>query len=89
MEIISYKLIFAKDALRAKSGNKAAMRKISELLKSIKENPRGGIGEVEQLKFRENIWSRRITKGDRITYSINEQKKEAVIFRMRGHYGDK
>lgn len=65
------------------------MRKISELLQSIKESPREGIGEVEQLKYRDNIWSRRITKRDRITYSINEHKKEIVIIRMRGHYDDK
>jgi len=34
-------------------------------------------------------YSRRINKKDRITYAINDEAKEVIIYRMRGHYDDK
>lgn len=91
---IKYALVFFKEALKdieywKKSGNKQAIKKIDEILKVLEQNPFSSTpGEPESLKFTEG-YSRRINKKDRITYDINEEKGEVVIFRMRGHYNDK
>lgn len=91
---IKYVLIFFKEALKdieywKKSGNKQAIKKIDETLEILEKDPYSPIpGEPENLKFTKG-YSRRINKKDRITYDINEVKKEVIIFRMRGHYDDK
>jgi toxin YoeB len=93
MEVI-YRLIFFKDAIKdinywKKSGNKQAINKIDKILEVLEYNPHSSTpGEPEMLKYTTG-YSRRITKKDRITYDINEVAKEVIIFRMRGHYGDK
>jgi len=90
-----YKLIFDKEAIADReywktSGNKAAQRKIAELLQSISATPFKGTGDVEQLKYQKrNVWSRRINKANRITYIVSDTKEEVYIIRMRGHYDDK
>jgi toxin YoeB len=45
-----------------KSGNKAILKKITELIRSITETPFDGIGKPEPLKYGlGGFWSRRIT----------------------------
>jgi toxin YoeB len=50
-----------------KSGNKAILKKVLELVKSIEENPFTGIGKPEPLKYEfGGFWSRRINKEHRL-----------------------
>lgn len=45
----------------SKSGNKSILKKISELLRAIEENPYEGIGKPEPLKHNlPGVWLRRI-----------------------------
>ena len=70
-----------------KSGNVKAKRKIENLLQEIQEHPYSGTGHPEPL--RENLsgmYSRHITKKDRIVYEIVENNDVVVIHSMRGHY---
>ena len=68
-----------------KTGNKIILKKISELTKSIVENPYSGIGKPEALKH--NLapkWSRRINKEHRFVYLIEENN--LYIYSLKGHY---
>ncbi|MDO5522895.1 MAG: Txe/YoeB family addiction module toxin [Bacteroidia bacterium] len=68
-----------------KTGNKAILKKISELTRAIIENPYKGIGKPEALKY--NLapkWSRRITKEHRFVYLVQDDK--LYVYSLRGHY---
>ena len=68
-----------------KSGNKLIQKKISEILKSIQENPYEGIGKPEALKYSlTGSWSRRINLEHRIVYEVIDD----IIFieSLKGHY---
>lgn len=71
-----------------KSGNKAIMKRITELLKDIAAHPYTGIGKPEPLKFAlADKWSRRINHEHRIIYSVDESGKLYVyVLAMRYHY---
>ncbi len=91
---IKYRLIFYKEAVKdieywKKAGDKQAIKKIDEILEVLERDPCSPTpGQPEELKYAKG-YSRRINKKDRITYDINEEKKEVVVFRLRGHYDDK
>lgn len=60
--------------------------KIRLLCQSIKQDPTGGIGKPERLKFKEeNIWSRRINQEHRLVYKISDNKKIFIV-QARYHY---
>lgn len=66
-------------------GDKAILRKISEITKSIIESPYKGIGKPEALKHHlAPKWSRRITKEHRYVYLIHNEK--LYVYSLRGHY---
>ena len=68
-----------------KSGNKLIQKKISQILKSIQENPYEGIGKPEALKYSlPGSWSRRINLEHRIVYEVIDD----IIFieSLKGHY---
>ena len=68
-----------------KTGNKAILKKIAELTRSIIENPFMGIGKPEALKYNlAQKWSRRITKEHRYVYLIQEEK--LFVYSLKGHY---
>lgn len=72
-----------------KSGNKAIVRKISELIKAIQVSPYEGIGKPEQLKHQlSSIWSRRIDREHRLVYQILEDGTIDIlsIISLKGHY---
>lgn len=58
--------------IRAIQKNKPrAVSKISKLLDEIREHPRTGTGQAEQLKgYDGSVYSRRITKEHRLVYKI-------------------
>lgn len=70
-----------------------AVKKIKELIKSIRQEPFKGIGKPEPLKFGlKGFWSRRITGEHRLVYSINGTKginQKCTIIQCRFHYDDK
>lgn len=89
-----YSLVFAPRAIDdlekiKKSGNKAKLKKLRAVLEELQEHPRTGIGNPEQLKYRVNTYSRRISNKDRIVYSIYDDIVVVNILQMTGHYDDK
>lgn len=92
---MKYTLIFSESALRhldewKKSGQKKILKKIYNLFKELEEHPYTGTGHVEQLKGDlSGYWSRHITKGSRMIYSIIEEKITVTIVSMKKHYSDK
>ena len=72
-----------------KSGNKFVLKKISELLKAIIENPYEGIGKPEPLKYNlSGVWSRRINNEHRLVYEISDNNTVEIldILSLKGHY---
>lgn len=68
-----------------KSGNKIIQTKITQLIQSIEQTPFEGIGKPEGLKYEHTgKWSRRINKGDRIIYEV--ENDNIFIYSLRGHY---
>lgn len=73
----------------SKSGNKIILKKISELLRAIQENPFEGIGKPEPLKYNlSGVWSRRINQEHRIIYEIIDENTVNIlsIISLKGHY---
>jgi toxin YoeB len=68
-----------------KSGNKAILKKIAELIEAINESPFEGTGKPEPLKYNlTGCWSRRINKEHRLVYEILDDK--LLIHSAKGHY---
>ena len=86
-----YQIVFSDDAKKdlKELHRKApmAVAKLSRLLEEIREHPRTGTGQVEQLKgYDGSIYSRRITKEHRLVYRIYEDVVEVLILSAFGHY---
>lgn len=65
--------------------DKAVIRKINKLIKSIERTPFEGLGKPEGLKNDlSGYWSRRITQEHRLVYQIHEN--EIRIFSCRYYY---
>jgi toxin YoeB len=87
-------IVFSKKAKNdldfwSKSGNKSILKKVTQLIKAIQENPYEGIGKPEALKHKlSGIWSRRIDKEHRIIYEIIDKNTIDIlsIISLRGHY---
>lgn len=74
----------------SKSGQKKTLKKILELFEELRLHPTTGTGHVEQLKGNlSGLWSREITKGDRMIYGIEDRKVIVNVISLKGHYGDK
>jgi toxin YoeB len=68
-----------------KTGNKAILKKIENLIEAILENPFEGIGKPEPLKHNlVGCWSRRIDKEHRLVYEVAENL--ITVLSMKGHY---
>lgn len=69
----------------AKTGNKPVLKKITQLTRSIIENPYEGIGKPEPLKHElAGYWSRRINKEHRYVYAKAEDT--IIVASLKGHY---
>jgi toxin YoeB len=70
--------------------DKAMVEKIKDLLKSIRQEPFGGIGKPEPLKHGlKGFWSRRITQEHRLIYRVSGKKgvdQRCSIIQCRYHY---
>lgn len=68
-----------------KSGDRAIIKKIAQLIRAIAEDPYSGIGKPEQLKYRfSGFWSRRIDSEHRLIYRVDESSIN--IYSLKGHY---
>ena len=86
-----YQIVFSDDAKKdlKELYRKApwAVAKLSRLLEEIREHPRTGTGQVEQLRgYDGNIYSRRITREHRLVYRIYEDIVEVLVLSAFGHY---
>lgn len=86
-----YQIVFSDDAKKdlKELHRKApwAIAKLSRLLEEIREHPRTGTGQVEQLKgYDGNIYSRRVTREHRLVYRIYEDVIEVLVLSAFGHY---
>lgn len=73
------------DYLHWQKVDKKMVRKINELIKSIKRTPFEGIGKPEPLKFDlAGYWSRRIDQEHRLVYQIMDN--ELIVIACRYHY---
>ncbi|MVN21716.1 Txe/YoeB family addiction module toxin [Mucilaginibacter arboris] len=68
-----------------KSGNKSVLKKITQLIEAISEEPFEGIGKPEMLKHDlTGLWSRRINLEHRLIYELQDEK--IIIHSLKGHY---
>lgn len=86
-----YTIVFTEDAKKdLKELHKKApqaISKLSKLLDEIRNHPRTGTGQVEQLKgFDGSVYSRRITKEHRLIYKIYNDIVEVLVLAAYGHY---
>ena len=67
------------------SSDKKTVKKIKQLLKAVLQNPYGGIGKPEQLKYQlQGYWSRRIDLEHRLVYKVSGG--QLIIISCRYHY---
>ena len=66
--------------------DRKTLKKINTILKDIMRNPFEGIGKPEPLKYRNDYWSRRIDRANRVVYKIEDDS--VIIAAVRGHYDD-
>jgi len=63
-----------------KSGQKKILKKIADLFSELRVHPTTGTGQVEQLKGNlSGFWSRRIDKGSRMIYTIENEKVVVTV----------
>lgn len=92
---LKYKLILMPEAEKhlkewQKSGQKKVLLKIVSLFEELQSHPTTGTGQVEQLRGNlQGLWSRRIDKGSRLIYKIEENEVTVFVISLKGHYSDK
>ena len=68
--------------------DRKTLKKVNQLIKSMRWTPFEGPGEPEPLSGPlKGYWSRRINKKDRIVYRVVEDRLEIIQCRL--HYDDK
>ena len=73
-----------------KSGDKTLLQKIEVLLGELREHPRIGTGQPEQLKHDlQELYSRRINLKHRLIYEIQDEVVTVIVLSAYSHYGDK
>lgn len=64
-----------------------AVKKLEKIIEELREHPRTGTGQVEQLRhYKEETWSRRLTREHRIVYRIYDDVVEVLVLSVYGHY---
>ena len=100
MEYSEKKTAIKDRLLIRKSCPKSTQNKLLKLVGDILKNPRKkeAVGNPEELKHNEKeLWSRELTKKDRIVYGIEpganynmpEEAEIIVFYQYLGHYEDK
>lgn len=85
MELIITETAKADIKFFLKSGQTSLIKKIENLLESVKETPFTGIGKPEALRYEHSgKWSRRISEEHRLVYRI--EGDTIFILSAKGHY---
>ncbi len=65
--------------------DRAALRRINQLIREIQRDPYNGIGQPEALRHElSGYWSRRIDRANRLVYSVETDL--LTIVQCSGHY---
>ncbi|MBK5397501.1 MULTISPECIES: Txe/YoeB family addiction module toxin [Pseudomonas] len=73
------------DYLWFQQNDKAGLKRINLLIKSIQREPFDGLGKPEPLKYNlSGFWSRRITAEHRLVYAVEDGEIRIVMCRY--HY---
>lgn len=72
-----------------RKSNAGAFKKLSKLIEELKEHPYMGTGHPEPLIHLPGLWSRHITKKNRIIYSVKDEEVIVTVVSVLGHYSDK
>jgi len=89
---MTYDLLFSKIALddiqsHRKSGDRAILMKIEQLLNELINHPSTGTGQPEKLKHElSGKFSRRINRKHRLIYEIDEVAKTVYVLSAKAHY---
>ena len=80
-----------KDLLQIqRSGDKASIKKVEQIISELYIHPETGTGKPERLKFDlAGYWSRRINRKDRLIYFIENDIITVTVVSAIGHYHDK
>ncbi len=86
-----YTIVFTQEAqqdvIALRSRSPQALRKLTKLLDELREHPRTGTGQVEQLRyFDTETWSRRLDREHRLVYEIHETEIVVLVLSAFGHY---
>jgi addiction module toxin, txe/yoeB family len=76
-----------------KSGTKATKERLERIFYELAYSPMNinGFASPEKLKNfpNEEVWSRELSKKDRVLYEVFEDIKTIVVSQLLGHYKDK
>lgn len=73
-----------------KKSNPIAFKKFDKLVEELADHPRSGTGHPEPLVGGNNVvWSRHITRNDRMIYDIYDDTVMILVVELEGHYDDK
>ena len=87
MYVIEFTLQAQQDVVALQKNNPHLIKKLSKLLDELREHPRTGTGQVEQLRYFANeTWSRRLNKEHRLVYEIHENEILVLVVSAYGHY---
>ena len=87
MYVIEFTEDAQKDIIALQKHSPQAIVKLYRLIDELREHPRTGTGQVEQLKYFQNeTWSRRITRGHRLVYEIHDNEVLVLVISAYGHY---
>ena len=89
MYVIEFTVQAQKDVIALQKHNPQLIKKLAKLLDELREHPRTGTGQVEQLRyFEKETWSRRLNREHRLVYEIHENEILVLIVSAYGHYSD-
>lgn len=89
MYVIEFTAQAQKDVVALQKHNPQLIKKLAKLLDELREHPRTGTGQVEQLRyFEKETWSRRLNKEHRLVYEIHENEILVLIVSAYGHYSE-
>jgi toxin YoeB len=72
-----------------RKSNVQVYKKLLIILAELEENPYVGTGQPEQMKYIQDMWSRRLDKKNRLRYTVEEKIVTVYVVSVSGHYDDK
>ena len=87
MYVIEFTQQAQQDVLALQKHYPQLIKKLAKLLDELREHPRTGTGQVEQLKFfTQETWSRRLNKEHHLVYEIHDNEVLVLVVSAYGHY---